>query len=440
MLTNPRTIANLIHSGADIYKNTYSNFLPHFAQFVDHDMTLTSLTSTVNGEPVKCSCEDKHNPDCINIPMTKEDVLNHDQKCMVTPRSSASFKRLDCKLGQREQLNMLTHWLDMSQTYGNDYEKSKKLRTFNDGMLLSSKIDNFKREYLPYDLKGKCANIQKQVPCFQAGDLRSNQNLLLTALQLVFLREHNRIAELLPKINALKYGSNDEMIYQEARRINIAQYQHIIYAEFLPALLGKQALSIYELEQPPNEYGYFMGYNEQLYPSVSIEFSTAAYRFGHSLVRPTLGVADINYKNFHQVQLNDAVFNPMGAFEHGGLDSYLRGSLMQSADWYDPYVNDYLNNHLFEGLNKNLTTHRFSLPALNVNRGRDHGIQGYTSYRTLCGLSNAQTFDDLDNVPRQVREKLKRVYKSVHDIDLFTGGTSEYPIDGGVIGPVFACN
>lgn len=37
---------------------------------------------------------------------------------MVTPRSAATFKRLDCRLGQREQLNMLTHWLDMSQTYG----------------------------------------------------------------------------------------------------------------------------------------------------------------------------------------------------------------------------------------------------------------------------------------------------------------------------------
>ena len=137
LLTNPRTIAMQVHSGHDLYLNTYSNLLPHFAQFVDHDITLTSLISTLDGEPIKCSCEDHSNPDCINIPMPKEDRVNRDQKCMVTPRSSASFKRLDCKLGQREQLNMLTHWLDLSQTYGNDWEKSQRLRTFSQVVLKS---------------------------------------------------------------------------------------------------------------------------------------------------------------------------------------------------------------------------------------------------------------------------------------------------------------
>ena len=86
-----------------------------------------------------------------------------------------------------------------------------------------------------------------------------------------------------------------------------------------------------------------------------------------------------------------------------------------------------------------MTTHRFSLASLNVNRGRDHGLQGYNSYRSLCGLKYATHFDDLDNIPREIRAKLERVYDSVDDIDLFTGGTSELPIEGGVVGPTFAC-
>ena len=73
-----------IHSGNDLYLNTYTNLLPHFAQFVDHDITLTALTSNDNGQPIKCSCNNKEeNVDCINIPMPKDDKWNRDQECMV---------------------------------------------------------------------------------------------------------------------------------------------------------------------------------------------------------------------------------------------------------------------------------------------------------------------------------------------------------------------
>ena len=186
------------------------------------------------------------------------------------------------------------------------------IQIFSKGMLVSSKIDKFDREYLPYDLKGRCPNIKKDVPCFKAGDLRLNQNLLLTSLHLIFLREHNRIAEQLAKMNPYKYNS-DEIIYQEARRINIAQYQHIVYEQFVPGLIGRRAVEIYELAPLYNDNNeYFMGYNAELYPSASIEFSTAAFRFGHTLVRPTLSYVDHEFKDFHQIQLNDAVFNPMG--------------------------------------------------------------------------------------------------------------------------------
>lgn len=99
-----------------------------------------------------------------------------------------------------------------------------------------------------------------------------------------------------------------------------------------------------------------------------------------------------------------------------------------------------MNNHLFEGLNKEIPTRRFSLSALNINRGRDHGIRGYNHYRALCGLNYARSFDDLYNIPDDVRERLAQVYDHVNDIDLFTGGISEHPIDGGVVGPTFACN
>lgn len=113
---------------------------------------------------------------------------------------------------------------------------------------------------------------------------------------------------------------------------------------------------------------------------------------------------------------------------------------MQSSNWFDTTLNEYLNHHLFEEFNTNSSsTHRFSLAALNINRGRDHGLQGYNAYRSLCGLNSALSFDELYNIPEETREKLRQQYKSVEDIDLFTGGLSELPIEGGVVGTTFAC-
>lgn len=67
-------------------------------------------------------------------------------------------------------------------------------------------------------------------------------------------------------------------------------------------------------------------------------------------------------------------------------------------------------------------------------------MRPYLDYRELCGLNRAENFDGLYNIPRDVRNKLKKMYEKVEDIDLYTGGLAERPIDGGVVGATFACN
>ena len=94
------------------------------------------------------------------------------------------------------------------------------------------------------------------------------------------------------------------------------------------------------------------------------------------------------------------------------------------------------------------------LVSINIQRGRERGLPGYTKYRNLklCGLSNVKSFDDLKNVAGFAEkdvENLRKVYDNVHDIDLFVGG-KQYPSaclcvcdgklwgrGGGTVAPVF---
>lgn len=78
----------------------------------------------------------------------------------------------------------------------------------------------------------------------------------------LFVLEHNRIAIELHRLNPIV---DSEIIYQEARRLNIAQYQHIVYGEFLPILLGSFAMKTWDLT-PQYGYEYFNGYNKHVYP------------------------------------------------------------------------------------------------------------------------------------------------------------------------------
>ncbi len=136
-LPNPRWIALKLNQADDDSNEVFTSMLPHFSQFLDHDITLTALVTKHDGSAVRCKCDTKSR-DCINIPTPREDRMNRDQKCMALPRSGASFTYFDCDLGAREQLNTRTHWLDLSQLYGIDLETSLSLRAFKNGKLRSS--------------------------------------------------------------------------------------------------------------------------------------------------------------------------------------------------------------------------------------------------------------------------------------------------------------
>ena len=68
-------------------------------------------------------------------------------------------------------------------------------------------------------------------------------------------------------------------IFQETRRHIVAEWQHIVYSEFLPIILGTELITQFDLESKPSLY------DPRVNPSIFTEFSTAAYRFGHSMIQ-----------------------------------------------------------------------------------------------------------------------------------------------------------
>ena len=202
----------------------------------------------------------------------------------------------------------------------------------------------------------------------------------------------------------------------------IAQLQVITYRDFVPALLGRDGLPRYR------------GYDPSVDASIRNEFSTAAYRLGHTLLSPILlrVDADGNEHAAGHLSLADAFFAPNELIEHG-IEPLLRGLSDQVCQELDVYIVDEVRDFLFGPPGAG----GFDLASLNIQRGRDHGLARYNDVREAMGFERAATFADISR-DRRVRQRLASVYASPDDVDLWTGGLSEDRTGEAMLGPLFA--
>ena len=78
--------------------------------------------------------------------------------------------------------------------------------------------------------------------------------------------------------------------------------------------------------------------------------------------------------------------------------------------------------------------------AVNIQRGRDHGLPGYNKYREICTGNRAKDWSDLRrSIDPQHIEQLRSIYRHVDDIDLYVGGFLEAAHEDSILGPVFKC-
>lgn len=365
-----------------------------WGQFIDHDITLTESAHDEFGNPLQSYPIEVPTGDIYFDPDgSGDDVIDLNRSNYEVDEN-----------GVRQQINQITAFIDGSVIYGSDAELAASLRTFQGGLLATSDGN-----LLPYGDDG----------FFLAGDIRANENAALTSMQTIWMREHNRVATEL----ALEDPSlTDEQLYQQARQIVSAEIQAITFNEFLPALFGSNVISRYQ------------GYDSTVDPSIANEFSTAAYRFGHTMLSSELLRLDENGNTADEgnLALLDAFFNP-SEVENNGVDSLLRGLTVNLAQEIDNQVVDDVRNFLFGPPGSG----GFDLASLNIQRGRDHGLSDYNSTRVALGLDAVENFSDITSDP-DIAARLEQLYGTVDNIDLWVGGLAEDHMPGSSMGVTFS--
>ncbi|XP_067656695.1 peroxidase-like [Haliotis asinina] len=444
-LPSTRTVSITVHppsSAEDLHPNL-TVMLMQWGQFLDHDITSTPIQELTHPEcsdasmvaccvglveDVNVTQEDlDKRPQCFAIDIEAGD-RRFDYGCMNFVRS-VQIENANCKSVPVEQLNQITAYVDASQVYGSSQDEQNSLRTFVDGKLRTAAND-----FLPPDLENEGACRTQTAPdyCFLAGDHRANENPGLQSMHTIFVREHNRLACRLKELNC-HWG--DERLFQEARKIVGAYAQKITYGDFLPAINGDQ-MDPYNLSLVP--VGYSNVYDNTTDASIRNVFATAAFRIGHSMVRSFLASYSPDYDNLGQTPLREGFDNThiIISEDNRTIGGFIRGLVTECVQSVDCKISQELTDHLFPDGNRSL-----DIAALNIQRGRDHGLPPYTAWRTFCGMPVVDNFDDLINTTHSnaTVNKLRMAYDDVHDIDLFPGSISEEHVSGGLVGPTFAC-
>ena len=414
-------------------ENPFSHIFMQWGQFLDHDLDLApeseveckDCTFSAECEPIRVPKDDKK--------FGRNTVRNG--KCLPLKRSLPacdSQKPTDVK--PLEQLNALSSFIDGSMIYGSEEVIAKAVRgKAPRGQLLTGpRTPSVKggKPTLPFASDSvfkrfSCLNNTRFPRCFMAGDVRVNEQPGLTTMHTIFLREHNRLARRLFKLN---HHWSHERVYQEARKIVGAIIQKITYYDYLTKVLGR---SLYN-----SLIGRYRGYNPHVDPSIPNVFATAAFRYGHSQIQPFIQRFDANFKSIGSLPLFQAFFNITAFMDGQGTDPLLRGLVRDFSRRVDEFINTDLSSRLFEMANKPGTG--MDLASLNIQRGREHGLPPYTHWRHFCRKQFPKLpTSDIENQKTFIR--LLRTYGSLDTVDLWLGGLAEERLSGSVLGSTLSC-
>jgi hypothetical protein len=491
---NARNVSNRVFN--DSHVNVFSErgvsqwgFV--WGQFLDHTFGLRQENGTTS-----------------NIPFSKTDPLEEFRNDLgIIPFVRSAAAPGTGVFNTRQHVNTVSSYIDTWAVYGGTDTRLDWLR---EGSQDGNPDNNGARLFLPNnylpraDSRGNASTAPTMAvdgrllahpgDAAVAGDVRANENIGLTATHTLFAREHNRIVSQLPSWMS-QYDK-----FQIARVIVIAEQQYVTYNEFLPTI-GVTLPS-------------YQGYNRNLNPSLSHEFASVGYR-AHSQIhgeieietnvsRYTPETLDALEEEGVEVAVEDddveiAVPLNVGFFNPDLVEEIQLGPMMQGIGLEPQYNNDemidnQLRSVLFkvpvsgnpECLDGPTLPECFNgvvdLGAIDIERGRDHGMASYNTMRNHFGLASKTSFRaitgessesfpsdplltpgnevndpncldiialfdidgnpttaEADNAVRVVRRcplaaRLKATYGSVSSLDAFTGMVAEKHLAGSEFG------
>ncbi len=406
-----RQISNVIADQGDndaISDRLLSAMIYAWGQFIDHDI---GLTPTGGAEVM-----------LIPVPLGDPSFDPFNTGTQVIPTTRSIFD-IATGLGAdnpRQQVNVVTAWLDGSMVYGSDAVTAQKLRTLSGGRMKTSPGNMLPLNNSTYFPDGTLpmandAHLFPDDQMFAAGDVRANENIELVSLHTLFVRNHNYWAG---RFAAATPSLSDTEIYQRARATVIAEIESITFNEWLPAMLGRDAMPAYS------------GYDPTTNPNLVNEFSTAAFRFGHSLLGDDVEFLDNDGNEVaDEIPLSQAFFNP-AQIQAVGIDPILKYLASDPASELDNQIVNSVRNFLFGPPGSG----GLDLASLNIQRGRDHGLADYNSVRVSYGIPRARSFAEI-SPSVDAQSKLASLFTSVDDVDLWVGLLAEGHVQGASVGP-----
>eukprot|EP00737_Agarophyton_chilense_P001237 gb/GEZJ01001381.1/.p1 GENE.gb/GEZJ01001381.1/~~gb/GEZJ01001381.1/.p1 ORF type:complete len:569 (+),score=72.09 gb/GEZJ01001381.1/:318-2024(+) len=380
-LKSARIISNIVsnQSGNTLNSLRLNELFVFFGQFIDHDFALSPLSD------VEMDIEVPENDPDLNV-----DHLRFERSSRGLVSSSSEKER---------PITVLSSALDLSNVYGVDEKRNDFLRLPNSCRLKTSAGNN-----LPFNTGGFANSPSTSAFLYIAGDTRVNEHPVLTTIHTIFLREHNLICSLLE--DAFPNMTSGSM-YETARAINIAQYQKIIYEEWLPAILGRSL---------PR----YIGYKENINPTISVELTTAGFRVGHTMVGNGVSRIDSSGKILPIITMEDMFFRDSN-LSGEDIENFIRGAAGTRAQEVDTMVVDALRNFLFSSIPEEPG---FDLIALNIQRGRDHNVPRFNELRRFFLGAAADSFSQITS-DSAVQQKLQDAYGSVDNVEAWPGLMAE---------------
>ena len=294
--------------------------------------------------------------------------------------------------------NTSNHEIDLSALYGLNSRVTHILRSNQAGKLKSQMING--EEYPPYYFQNGVVkdefkdlvtlfreNIspEKKEKLFAMGRETGNVQIGYVMMNTLFLREHNRICELL----AQKYNWDDERIFQTARNVMIVLLMKIVVEEYIKHIVPYNFKFIVDPLSFTNEKWYRQNW-------MTVEFNLL-YRW-HSLVPNKI------HLDGQQISIGETLYNS-DMVTSRGLGRLFEDASQQKAGRIGLF---------------NTAPFLLEVDQKSINLGRNTRLATYNDYREMCQFPRVTDFDQITG-DETAQKELQRLYGNVDNIEYYVG-------------------